>query len=154
MKAKPLIYIVEDITLANLMSDCLHREMPEELETRPFGNPEEALQTFLTTGARPQILQASLCFAKGLQLAGRMKAFDPSIRFLLTSGCRVSEWEIKRQEVTPDAFLGKPFHIEHYLAVMQILLKGKPLIPLGYRKDHSWPIHSVLCQRLKKTSPG
>jgi hypothetical protein len=156
MKIKPLIYIVEDICLLEMLSAIIEMAIPGEVKTRLFTNPEVAFHTFLETGERPQVLQASLCCCHGLQLAGRIKAIDPSIRFLLTSGWHVSEREIKEQKVTPDAFLPKPFGRKDYMLIIRILLDGKPLVPLGdstrgYSKFRCWPFHALLKPGPKKT---
>lgn len=142
---KTLVYLVEDPLLGQLMSAYLQTVFKGLLQVEKFSSFETAWSRFESARPQPAIVYGAMLQGKGVPLCVRVKAAAPSVRFILASGSlpeTINE-ALLNEGCWPDAVLHKPFSLEQVQAVVQELMPGKPLTPLGVCKSGVWPFFEM-----------
>lgn len=105
---KPLIFLVDDQPmLLDLAEISLQKG---DYSLRKFLDPEEALDVFLKSRTKPDLLITDYALGKmnGLELIERCKAAKPDLKTILVSGTAGAEI-ILESAVKVDRFVGKPY---------------------------------------------
>ena len=88
----------------------------------------EALDIFTRDRARLDlvILDMTMPLLSGLEVLARMRAFDPAVRVILSSGYPIESGYAGPIEARPAAFLQKPYRADALSRVVRDVLDGKP----------------------------
>jgi len=119
--AAPLIYVVDDQEMVVMVVQELLKL--QNIPTRAFQDPEEALQAFAEADPKPQLLLTDYVMEQmnGMELIDRCKQIDPNLKTILYSGSVGSEI-MEGYGTKPDRFLGKPFKPTVLIAMVNEVL--------------------------------
>jgi len=105
---KPLIFLVDDQPMLLDLAEISLQSGDYAL--KKFLDPEEALDAFLKSRTKPDLLITDYALGKmnGLELIERCKAAKPDLKTILVSGTAGAEIVLE-SAVKVDRFVGKPY---------------------------------------------
>ena len=118
------IFVVDDERLLLDLGAALLR--PRGYEVRTFINPAQAVATFQNAQPRPDLIitDYSMPEMTGMDLLAAVRAGHAQQRVRLVSGTAGPEVFSDHPE-KPDAFLNKPYLVDHFIAVVSQILQKK-----------------------------
>jgi DNA-binding NtrC family response regulator len=117
----PAIYVVDDQEMVVMVVQELLKL--QNLTSRAFRDPHEALQAFTDADPKPQLLLTDYAMEQmnGMELIERCKQIDPNLKTILYSGS-VGVEIMEDYSTKPDRFIGKPFKPTALIAMVNEML--------------------------------
>lgn len=118
---RKLIYVVDDEPMLLELAVAILRPLRYELQT--FRDPEAALNSFISTPRRPDLLITDYAMhtLNGMDLIERCRRAQPAQKVLLVSGT-VDEEIYAHSPIKPDCFLPKPYQARQLIETVQAML--------------------------------